>query len=162
MFVFLWVLFSEDARWRLADFPNFSSSYLSVQNWTQTTCNNREFWLQHHIFPSVIRVLSVVWYALLRAENCTQTNAVLLSGPCYAVMGTAVAVMKPNKRADAGERPPLASHTDYWAELAEWAHGPSSYQSALDCRWKTQWHCYKLEQLMFKGNTEREVRGERC
>lgn len=32
-------------------------------------------------------------------------QTVLLSGPCYAVMGTAVGVAKPNKKADAVERP---------------------------------------------------------
>lgn len=48
-------------------------------------------------------MLSAVWYALLIAtEKCSQTNAVLASAPCYAVMGTAVVVMKPNMTADAG------------------------------------------------------------
>lgn len=35
-------------------------------------------------------------------EKCSQTNAALPSAPCYAVMGTAVVVMKPNMTADAG------------------------------------------------------------
>ncbi len=33
------------------------------------------------------------------------------SGACYAVMGTTVAVMKPNKRAGAVERPPSTPPT---------------------------------------------------
>lgn len=71
-----------------------------IQGWAQTACHNINI-------PSFqawsILMLSAVWYALLIAtEKWSQTNAVLASAPCYAVMGTAVVVMKPNMTADAG------------------------------------------------------------
>lgn len=53
---------------------------------------------QHPIFPSVIH-LDVI-SCLICPPHCYRK--VFASAPCYAVMGTAVVVMKPNMTADAG------------------------------------------------------------
>lgn len=82
----------------------------------EPTYNNREFQLQHPVFPSIILPDIIICFHA-SSETFTQTNTVLLSGACYAVMGTAVGVETKQE----GRRC-WTPRTDYWAELAEWSH----------------------------------------
>ena len=78
--------------------------------------------------------------------NCTQTNPVLLSGPCYAVMGTSVAVMKPNKRADSAKSSPVSIPHRLLSWISRMISWFPSYQLALGCHWKARWHCCNMKQ----------------